>query len=287
MKLKFYDWFVFGLLAVVAYSGGSMVALLAVIVGLLYLIVRRYFHVSKTGSIVVSQPQENEFVIHSSDKDGVVDHADIEMDVDINHRPAPGRFRLYSRFDLASGANEYEYKIEGTTVSVRLLNSFNEGESSNFKKEWDVRDGVVLESDLRARFAAEKFKLVSIDEKIAGLKEITEWTELKSWTFNGFKYFLVKRSLPVPDARRYLRQELERLKTGLARATEEYAAYGIEPDPNPESIDGWRWIGEKKDTKVLQPFWDKVKSGAFGITPEEMGRDGRQLILDLQKLLGD
>jgi hypothetical protein len=51
MKLKVYDWFVFALLAVVAVSGGSNVALLAVIVGLLYLIVRRYFSVSKTTRI--------------------------------------------------------------------------------------------------------------------------------------------------------------------------------------------------------------------------------------------
>lgn len=49
MKLKFYDWFVFGLLAVAAFNGGSTVALLAVIAGLLYLIVRRYFSASKIG----------------------------------------------------------------------------------------------------------------------------------------------------------------------------------------------------------------------------------------------
>jgi len=289
MKLKFYDWFVVGLLAVVAISGGSTVALLAVITGLLYLIARRYFADSKTRGIVISQPEENEFVLRDSNKDGVVDRAEIEMDVDINYRPAPGHFRLYSRFDLASGSSEYEYKVEGISVSVRLLNSFDEGESSNFEKEWEVRDGVVLESDLRTRFEAKKFKWGSIDEQIVEWKTRTEWAELKSLAFNGLKYFLLKRSLPVPEARRYLRHELERLKLGIARATQEYAAYGIEPDPDPESIDGWRWIGGKKpdDAKDLQPFWDTVQSGAFGITAEETGRDGRQLILDLQKLLGE
>ena len=66
-------------------------------------------------------------------------------------------------------------------------------------------------------------------------------------------------------------------------------AFGIEPDSNPESIDGWRWIGGKKpeDAKDTQAFWDKVKSGTFGITYEEIGRNGRQLIVDLQKLLRD
>jgi hypothetical protein len=37
----------------------------------------------------------------------------------------------------------------------------------------------------------------------------------------------------------------------------------------------------------VQPFWEKVQTGAFGITAEETGRDGRQLIVDLQKLLGE
>jgi hypothetical protein len=289
MKLKFYDWFVFGLLAVAAFNGGSTVALLAVIAGLLYLIVRRYFSASKTAGIARSRPEDNEFVVSNSEKDGVVDRATIELDVDMNYRPAPGHFRLDTRFDLYRGKDEYEYKIDGTSVSLRALNSRHEPDPDNLEEEWEVRDGVVLESDLRARDEAKKFKMGSIDEKIAGLKSATEWQELTSWAFNGFKYFLLSRRLPASDARRYLRGELERLKLGIARATQEFAAYGVEPDPNPESIDGWRWIGGKKpeDAKDNTPFWDKVKSGALGITPEETGRFGREQIVELQKLLGE
>ena len=294
MKLRFYDWLVFGLLAVVAISGGSTVALLAVITGLLYLIVRRYFFVPRIDRVnaedtTVSHPEDIEFVVRDSEKDDVVDRAIIELDVDIKHRPAPGHFQMYSRFDLYSGRFEYEYKIDGTIVSIRLLNSRDDPSPDNLKEEWKVRDGVVLESDLRARFEAQKFKWGSIDEQIAELKSETEWQELKSWSFNGFKYFLLSRSLPLSDARRYLRQELERLKLGLARATQEYAAYGLEPDPDPESITGWRWIGGKKPEveKDTEPFWDTVKNGALGITAEEAGRDGRQLVVDLQKLLGE
>jgi|ERR1700733_5458545 hypothetical protein len=294
MRLKVYDWFVFGLLAVVAVSGGSTVALLALIAGLLYLIVRRYSFVPKVDGTdaegrTVSHPEDIEFVVRDSEKEGVVDRAIIELDVDFNYRPAPGHFRLYSRFDLYSGRSEYEYKIDGTSVSIRLLNSREDPSPPDFTEEWKVRDGVVLELDIRARFGAKKFKWGSVDEDIASLKSQTEWQQLKSWSFNGFKYFLLNRSLPVPDARRYLRQELERLKLGLARATQEYAAYGLEPDPDPESITGWRWIGGKKPEveKDTQPFWDTVKNGALGITAEEAGRDGRQLIVDLQKLLGE
>jgi hypothetical protein len=289
MKLKFYDWFVFAFLAAMAVSGGSTVALLAVIAGLLYLFVRRYFSGSKPAGNAISPPLDNEFVVHDSDKDGIVDRVVIELDVDLNYHPAPGHFRLHSQFDLASGKYEYEYKVEGTSVSIRLLNSYDDGEMANFKKDWKVRDGVVLESDLRARLEAKKFKFGSVDKNIAELKSQTEWHELSSLAFNGFRYFLLKRSLPAPDARRYLRQEVERLKLGMAKATQEYAAYGVEPDPNPESIDGWKWIGGEKsaDAKDTKPFWDRVNTGTLGITSEEVGRYGRQLILDLQKLLGE
>ena len=289
MKLKFYDWVVFGVLALVAFSGGSTVALLAVIAGLLYLIVRRYFSTSKTAGIAMSPPEVTEFVVHDSDKDGVTDRVAIAVDVDINLRPAPGHFRLRSRFEQASGKGEYEYRIEGTSVSVRLLNCYDDGEMAHFEKDWEVRDGVVLESDLRARFEAGKFNLRPVEENIAAFKSQTQWQELKSWSFNGLKYFLLNRCLPASDARRYLRQELERLKLGIARATQEYAAYGVEPDPNPESVDGWRWIGGKKpeNAKDMEPLWNKIITGAFGTTEEETGRYGRQLIVDLQKLLGD
>lgn len=293
MKLTGYDWFVFAFLVAMGVKGGSTVALLSVVVGLLYLIVRRYFSASKTAGIATPHPEDpgnKEFVVRDSEKDGVVERQIIELDVDIKYHPAPHHFRLYSRFDLYFGTSEYEYKIDGTIVSIRLLNSRRAPDPGgpNFE-EWEVRDGVVLESDLRARLETKQFKFGSIDEDIAELKSQTEWHELSSLAFSGFRYFLLNRSLPAPDARRYLRQELERLKLGMTKATQEYATYGVEPDPNPESIDGWKWIGAEKPAgaKDTRPFWGRVNSGALGITSEEVGRYGRQLILDLQKLLGD
>jgi len=287
MKLKFYDFFVFGVLSVVAVSGGAVVALLAVIAGLLYLLVRRYFSVFK--GITISTPRGTEFVVSSSNKGGFTDSAVIGLDVDFNDQPAPGHFRFDTQFDIYCASSEFEYKIDGTSVWIRLLSACNAPSPENPEDEWKVRDGVVLESDIRTRFERKKFKLGEIDEDIADLKSQTEWHELTSWGFNGFKYFILNRLLPAPDARRFLRQELERLKLGDARATHEYAAYGLEPDPDPESVTGWRWIGgkEPENAKDTQPFWNMVQAGAFGITAGEVGRDGRKLISDLQKLLGE
>jgi hypothetical protein len=289
MKLRFYDWIVFAVLVAVAVSHGTMIALLAAIVGLLYLIVR--FYVSKSRvmpAATASTEEDNEFVVSDSQKNGIVDAASITMDVDINYRPTPSHLRFGSRFDLEMWTGEYEYKIDGTSVSIRLLNSYNEGESSRMREEWEVRDGVVLESDIRARWEARKFKWGAIDDKIANLRNLTEWQALAPSSFNGFTYYLLNRALPAPEARRYLRQELERLKVGIAKATQEMAKYGLEPDPSPDSVDGLRWIGGHKPEEAnADPFWDAVKSGAYGITNEEVGKGGTTLIARLQELLGD
>jgi hypothetical protein len=290
MKLRFYDWVFFLVLVAVAVSGGTMIILLAAIVGLLYLIVRLYVTKSRTVPTATALSEEDdEFVVSDSQNQSGTNYtAGITTDVDINHRQAPGHFRLESQFDLESGKAEYEYKLDGTSVFIRLLTSYDWGESTHFTDEWEVRDGVVLESDMRARWEAREFKWGSIDEKIADLKKQTEWTALAPWSFNGFVYYLLNRALPAPDSRRYLRQEIERLKVGNAKAIQESAKYGIEPDPNPESVDGWRWIGgHKPEGANVDPFWETVKSGAYGVAREEVGKVGTTQIAFLHKLLGD
>ena len=48
--------------------------------------------------------------------------------------------------------------------------------------------------------------------------------------FNGLKYFILWKNLPRDDGRRYLRQEMERLKLGSNRFMEEAAKIGFIPD---------------------------------------------------------
>ncbi len=292
MKLKYYDWCVLGLLAALAIGRGFTVALLSVIAGLFYLFVRRYAVKTNsdrlTNDSTVQRAEDDEFTVHESHEHGYADYAIIAIDRDISYRPSPGHFRLDSRFDLASSTSEYEYKVDGTSVSIRLLNSYEDGESSHFKKEWGVRDGVVLESDLRSRWEAKELKFRSIDETIANLKGQVEWEALRNWSFNGFPYYVVNRALPAPDARRFLRQELERLKLGNARVNQEISKYGLEPDPSPQSTDGWRWIpGGNSEGIDQRLFWDALRSGTFGVSEEETGKRGNGQILALQKILGD
>lgn len=288
MKLKFYDWAVPIALAAIAFTGGADTVWVAVVTWFLYLGVRYLVFSRNRVEPSRESDQDNEFLVHDSQEHDVADQVEITLDVGLNCRPAPGHFCVYSRFDLESGRTEYEYKIEGTSIWVRLLHDYHDGESTNFKVEWEIRDGVVLESDIRARFEASQFKWHSIDEKIADMKKSTEWQVLAPWGFNGFSYFLLNRKLSPPDARRYLRGEIERLKLGNAQATKEIAKYGLEPDPDPKSSSGWRFVGGQQHEGVdATPFWEKVRSGAFGVGTEEVGQFGQKLIKDLQRLIGD
>jgi hypothetical protein len=289
MRFRFYDAIVLAVLIGVAVSNGTMIALLAAIVGLLYFLVRAYITRSHaTPTAPPAEEDEEVFVVSDSEKDGIVNNASIAMDVDIKFRSAPGHFRFHSQFDLETSTAEYEYKIDGTSALIRLLNSYDEGESTRMRDEWEIRDGVVLESDIRARWEAQKFKIGSTDEKIADLKKQTEWKVLAPSAFNGFAYYLLNRVLPVADARRFLRQEIERLKLANARATQEAAKYGLERDPNPESVRGWRWIGGERPEGVdSRRFWDAVEAGDYGISYDELGELGERQINQLHELLGD
>jgi len=280
-----------GLVGFAAVEGG-LYALLAAIVLLLYLILRQLYAASQDKAAGQPEPgdtkseDDDAFIVYEGD-DRFASSTDIQMDRDIDLRPAKGRLRLYSQYDLSIGMADYEYKCEGTKLSIRLINEVNEGESEGFKREWVVRDGVVLETDLRERDAKQRFRAVPIDEQIESLRTQIEWREVQPAWWNGFKYFAINRCLPGSDARRYLRQELERLKTGNAKALKVAAEkYGLELDPDKKSFDGWKRIEGREDIDC-GPFWEELKSGTYGISEQECGQSGLQFIADLQRLLGD
>ena len=90
--------------------------------------------------------------------------------------------------------------------------------------------GTVLSRNpqIRERSENKPYYVQNPDEIIARLKNQVEWQKLDSWGFRGFKFFLLSKKLPKRDARRFLRQELERLKVGTARFFQEAEKYGLE-----------------------------------------------------------
>lgn len=238
-RLRVWDVAICAFLIVLAWGTSVQVFLLAAIAFLLYLILRVY--VSSRATIVSLQPASelteaastkvaeavpDEFeLLLDKDEDG---HRSIELDVDLRFRPCKNRFRFSSQIDTCVRASEHEYRMEGTDVFERLLQSWVE--DIGRPKLWEVRDGVVQETDIRA----EHEKQSELSKRLSRLEEsISEWKARAEWKNMGasvIKYVILSRNLPIPDARRHFRQELERLKLGVAAVTREAAKYGFEPD---------------------------------------------------------
>jgi hypothetical protein len=221
-KLTIWDFFVAALLLGIALNGSATVIALCIIALFLWLNVRPRKvapppPVQATSQALKTQPKadllnRNEFLLPLGD---------ITLDVDIHDQESKNHFhaRGHSPDWSGSSSTEYEYRVDGTDVFVRELHSFSE-----FMEEpefWKIRDGVVLETELREKGFD--------DDGIAELKQDTEWNNLTSTQWGGFKYFLLSKNLPIPDARRYFRGEIERLKAGMAAFKKLGVPPGIEP----------------------------------------------------------
>jgi hypothetical protein len=295
-RITFWDVCVVGILLALAWNGSATTILLAVIAFFLYLRIRP--SPAKSASALESKspapesetdPDENTFIIQNEElRSGGTDRAEIVLDVDIGLNPCKNHFRLRSHFDTHVGKSEYEYRIEGTDVCVRLLQDYSEDYTGGPEwKGWDVRDGVVLESDVRDRrekqnqHLPEQFakSIENISDRIADLNKATEWTQLVPMGFGGLKYFILSKRLPTADARRYLRHEMERLKLGVNWITKEAAKLGFEPDESR----GLRLVdGHDPPTEEdIEKMW-----AAASIARPEFYSSVR-LIAVLQELLGD
>jgi hypothetical protein len=261
-KFKFTIWdsVVFGVLAALAWGKSAQMILLAVVTFLLYLVVRS--RLSRPGATPIISADGNEFLV---DDEGL-SRATVDLDTDIDFQPWKGHFRLGSQFDTVSRDAEYEYKIEGTTVLVRLLHACLR--DIGLPKTWEVRDGVLLEADLREQLKTNKTfsNQKEIEEEIADRKKALEWHEMLPKYFNGLKYFILWKNLPRDEGRRYLRQEMERLKLGSNRFMEEAAKIGFIHDETSR----WRLRlpdGLDPSEERRQALFDSISS--FGITYDE------------------
>jgi hypothetical protein len=243
---------------------------------------------------------DNKFITRSTSTklDGF--NESVTLDSDIECQPCLNHFRYHSGGLSLVGfflrKCEYEYRIDGTKVFVRLLQDFREHLSGKeWDKEWCVRDGVVMELDIRARDAAERNKPhfcghnydEDIYEHIASLKRQTEWCELSPMDWIGLKFFILSKHMPPADARRLFRQELERLKLGISLFTKELDKLGVEPDgPRPRAL-------RRMDGRH-SPWYDDCKKllasvSTCGITYEEWLfelRSDKKIVAVLQDLIG-
>ena len=232
-------------------------------------------HRSKTGG---PSTASKEFLIENKDQE----FFSAELDIGLDYRPKPSHFRSHYIFDTCRTDCIYEYRLDGTDVSSRLIDQ--QYEDIGVPRHNDIRDGVVLESDMRKRDAAQQFHIGSVEDKIGELKAEVQWQKMSSLSWHGLKYFILSKKLPQADARRYLRQELERFKTGDAAFYREASKYGLEPDDS--SLDRFKLADGKQE---LSPEnWQSLFASAesCGITRLEFSW-GKKLKGVLEKLLGD
>lgn len=265
------------------WSGSVVAVLLAAIAFLLYLLVRYQFSpaVSATTDEIEEIAEMAEGKVREDEEEFVVKSlsgGEFVLDLDFQ----PSHFREEFFFDTIYWKKLYEYRIDEHEVLCRLIES--EFEDAGSPKEHDVRDGVVQESEIRARDKYTKFAWKNAEDDIAELKTEVEWQKMEPNVLEGFKYFILSKKLPKPDARRYFRQELERLKIGTARFFKEAEKYGLEPDES--SLERFRVADGKSrpSNEEMKRLDDLCPS--FGITRLEF-ESGKKLTALLEKLLSD
>jgi hypothetical protein len=88
----------------------------------------------------------NEFLIEDKDETFTA-----ERDTGLDYRTMPNHFHTDYHFDTCRTKCLYEYRLEGTDVLCRLVEDRHS--DIGVPEYRDVRDGVVLESDIRKRDA--------------------------------------------------------------------------------------------------------------------------------------
>lgn len=120
--------------------------------------------------------------------------------------------------------SDHEYRIEGVRVFTRLLE--DKVDHMDQDTHYSVKDNVVLEHDIRQKHS-KGFKLRTIEEEIQRYRDAVEWSEMHS---GELKYFILHRSpdqVPLFEARRFFRQELQRLHVGIDGITKGAAELGV------------------------------------------------------------
>ncbi|HZL68530.1 MAG TPA: hypothetical protein VFC29_14510 [Candidatus Limnocylindrales bacterium] len=166
--------------------------------------------------------------------------------------------------------SDYEYRIDGTRVCERLLyDSFDYyGEV-----EERVKDNIVLAGRLDA-------------EALSRFRSEVEWHEVPP---SKLKYFVLSRHpevLPRLECRRFLRQELERLRFGVAEQRRKAADIGAELHEEngvydlrfPEGAGGADWDSIRKLVTA-------ESLAGVGLTPAEFSNAG-SLMASLDRILG-
>ncbi len=166
--------------------------------------------------------EDNTLVLQ--DEDGW--YAEIEIFDKINKK-----FAYYSHTpDYDSEWNNiHEYKIEWSKVFSRIL---EEKTTHPWEEYYDVKDWVILESEIIERLKGNKFTFMTSDELITKLKNEIAWNKVENLEM---KYYLMSKHPEIISNQEFktmLRAELERIKLILLKFKKLCKKFNIEYEYN-------------------------------------------------------
>ncbi len=130
-------------------------------------------------------------------------------------------FEVYQTYpDGEASIQNYKFKFDGEQVFHKLIES-----KYNYPGgcDWNIRDGVVLESEFRQRPS-----LNNIENKIEEFKNQLQWVKLLNFELQIFIMSYFRELIPLEDLRRIIRTEMENLKLGVQKITEYAKSSGLE-----------------------------------------------------------
>jgi len=211
------------------------------------------------------------------------------IDVQVYPEDKKLEIRSSAKEDVFYSTDVYEYRILTNPVrfEMRLVESMNEPPPD----QYEVKDGVVLESEIRKG----KSLFFDVEKKIQDLKNQVQWNKIWESAFGNSIFFFVLSKHPEiiskEDYRKFLRQTSERIKNALHLMDEELK----KKDTMGLQIQDGEWgkhiwytntkdlsdeeLGKKREHshKVFESFFKDEKSTYHGMSQSEF-RDSTEIL---------
>jgi hypothetical protein len=139
---------------------------------------------------------------------------------------------------------EYKLSTDPIKLQMRLIEK-----SFEPPEEYQVRDGVVLESEMQKEGGILAHR---VEENIAGLKKMVEWEEIDLTNGNfAVNFWILSKHpdiIPADTYRKLVRQNIERIKSGVAKT--ENRIKTDRPDLEVKSYDSGRGLDFVKNEQI-------------------------------------
>jgi len=227
--------------------------------------------------------------LQNSDEDSdrftlVIETGDWPREITVD--PKSKTYVYYSRTpDYDSVFNsKFEYKIENLELWQREL----EDSVDHYGKiEYDIKDNVVLEYEIRKRHEESSFKIVDLEEKLQRLNNSVKWHRVEAHNVTLFIFSHHPDLISAFDFRKFVRSEWERLKIAVVKINKAVTELGgnvVETEFGFEPRYGESQSEEQKE--ALSKIFEQDMKVKFGASSAEH-RNFKSIESEFRKWLGE